>query len=65
MKDWARKIVNSYPRAMKTKDGNWSILLLSDRQVRFLHLQRQCYFDCPLCEMEAELFLQQKEEVVQ
>lgn len=51
-KHWVRKIVNNWYRTI-TAGQETTILLLTPRQDRFLHLQRQCYWDCGLCEEEA------------
>lgn len=56
MKDyWARKIVDETYN-MITVNSSTTILMNSERQSRFLHLQKQCYWDCPYCEIEAKIF---------
>lgn len=54
---WARRIVNKTYN-MIIVNGSTTILIHSDRQSKFLHLQRQCYWDCYYCEKEAMDYLE-------
>ena len=63
MENWARKIVSQCNNVMETEDTTFILLTTSKRQLKFLHLQQQCYWDCPFCEKEAMEYLRQKKEV--
>lgn len=60
--NWVRKVVDEWNHNI-TVGKETTMLLLNERQSKLLHLQRQCYFDCHLCEKEA-LLLNNKGEVV-
>ena len=54
---WVRKIVNNWFHTV-TIGLHTAWLLLTPRQCKFLHLQRQCYWDCPHCYEEAVQILE-------
>lgn len=53
MNNWVRKIVKNWFHTI-TVGLETTMLLPTNRQNKFLHLQRQCYWDCVHCEREAE-----------
>lgn len=53
---WARRIVNSCYNIIHHENHS-TILYLSWRALKFLHLQKQCYFDCPFCRDVKEHFI--------
>lgn len=54
---WARRIVNNWFRTV-TVGLHTAWFLLTPRQSKFLHLQRQCYSDCGYCYEEAMQILE-------
>lgn len=57
---WTRRIVDTCIRSRVTNNGDVAITFMSDRQCKFLHLHRQCFFDCPYCEQEAMEYLRRR-----
>ena len=54
---WVRRCVKNWFHIITTGlDTVW--LLPTNRQLKFLHLQRQCYWDCPHCYKEAMQILE-------
>lgn len=59
--NWVRKAVENWNRVHTDAEGlNTHILLLSDRQEKFLHLKHVCYMGCGYCEKEATDYLESR-----
>jgi hypothetical protein len=57
--NWVEKIVHNWNHVHYNSNGDITACLLSDRQTKFLHLKRCCYFNCPWCYKEAMDYLKQ------
>lgn len=59
-KKWVRDIVDQTYNVFVTATGHTIIIMHSERQHKFLHLQRQCYWDCGYCYEEGMKFLRKE-----